>query len=110
MRRNVGGCDRMVRVCAGFMLLALGLFVLGGLRGDVWGLVVAAVGAVALATGLSGFCPLYVPLGISTARDGHWMGQMLAHCGRGPESTGSRPLCCGWKSGEPEPGGKAARS
>lgn len=95
MRRNVGGCDRMARVCAGFMLLALGLFVLGGIRGEVWGLGFAAVGVLLLATGLIGFCPLYVPLGISTAGEGRWMGHMVAHCGWGTGQAGGTSGCCG---------------
>ena len=100
MRRNVGGLERCVRLMVGCALLALGLLVLGGLRGETWGLVVAGIGIVMLATGLFGFCPLYVPFGISTAREGRWMGHMFAHCGWGPERTGGIPGCCGSKSGE----------
>ena len=105
MRRNVGGCDRMVRVCVGFMLLALGLLMLGGPRGDVWGLVVAGAGALALVTGLIGFCPLYVPFGISTARGGHWMGRMMAHCIGSQERTVVTSGCCGPKGGDSGSGG-----
>ena len=101
MRRNVGGLDRCVRLMVGCALLPLGLLVLGGLRGETLGLVVAAIGVLLLATGLIGFCPLYVPFGISTAREGHWEGQMFAHCDRGAERIGGMPRCCGSKSGEP---------
>jgi DUF2892 family protein len=107
MKRNVGGCDRMARVCVGFMLMALGLLVLGGLHGEVWGLVVAGAGALALVTGLIGFCPLYVPLGISTAGGGHWMGWMMAHCSGGQEGAGVTSGCCGPKSGDPASGANA---
>lgn len=107
MRRNVGGLDRCVRLMVGCALLPLGLLVLGGLRGEISGLVVAVIGIVMLATGLFGFCPLYVPFGISTAREGHGMGRMFAHCGMGPEPTGGIPGCCGSRRGEPGSGSGA---
>jgi DUF2892 family protein len=107
MRRNVGGLDRCVRLMVGCALLALSLLVLGGLRGETWGLVVAAIGIVMLATGLFGFCPLYVPFGISTAREGHWVGHMFARCGWGQGQTGGTLGCCGSKSGEAGSGGGA---
>ena len=111
MRRNVGGCDRCLRLVVGLALLPLGLLLLGGLQGEVWGLVVAAAGVLLLATGLIGFCPLYVLLGISTAREGGWMGHMMAHCGRGPGWASGTSGCCGSKSGESgSRGGAVARS
>ena len=99
MRRNVGGCDRFMRVMVGFALLLLGLLLFGGLRGEVWGLLVAAVGALALATGLSGFCLLYVPLGISTARDTHRKQRMWARCGSSTGWAEGMSGCCAFKSG-----------
>lgn len=60
MKANVGGIDKILRIVAGLGLLSL-VFIL---QGDArwWGL----VGLVPLGTGLSGFCPLYPMLGIST--------------------------------------------
>ena len=107
MRRNVGGPDRCVRLMVGCALLPIGLLVLGGLRAEIWGLVVAAIGLVLLATALFGFCPLYVPFGISTARGGDGMGHMFALCGLAPERTGGTPGCCGSKSAGPGSGGGA---
>ena len=107
MRRNVGGLDRCARLMVGCALLPLGLFLLGGFRGETWGLVVAAISVLVLATGLIGFCPLYVPFGISTARKGHSMGHMFAHCGWGLEQTGGTLGCCESKSGEAGSGGGA---
>lgn len=58
MNSNVGGIDRVVRVVAGVMLIALTLM---GTIG-VWGW----VGIVPIVTGALGFCPLYTVLGFST--------------------------------------------
>ena len=48
------------------MLLPTGLLALGGLQGNVLGLLVALPGVLGLVSGVTGFCPLYVPFGIST--------------------------------------------
>lgn len=58
MTTNVGGIDRVLRIVAGIVLLALGAF--GPL--GWWGL----VGLVPLGTALIGFCPVYPLLGINT--------------------------------------------
>lgn len=58
MQRNVGALDRAFRVALGLALLAL-VFV--GPQSP-WGL----LGAIPLVTGLSGLCPLYQAVGIST--------------------------------------------
>jgi hypothetical protein len=65
-KRNVGVLDRSVRVTVGIVLLPVGLFLLGALQSSVLGLVVAGVGGIALITGFTGFCPLYIPFGINT--------------------------------------------
>lgn len=56
--KNVGTVDRVLRVIVGLVLLSL-VFV--GPR-TAWGW----IGVVPLLTGLSGFCPLYPLLGMST--------------------------------------------
>ncbi len=68
LHRNVGGLDRALRVAIGIVLLPVGLFLLDGLGGSVLGLTLATIGFVGLASGASGFCLLYVPMGFSTAR------------------------------------------
>ncbi|NGM20326.1 DUF2892 domain-containing protein [Roseomonas stagni] len=60
MTRNVGGIDRVLRLVAGALLLALGAF--GPL--GWWGL----VGLVPIGTALAGFCPLYPLIGVNTCR------------------------------------------
>lgn len=62
MKANVGTADRVIRIVVGLVLLGL-VFVLDG-NARWWGL----VGLVPLATGLAGWCALYVPLGIDTSR------------------------------------------
>jgi hypothetical protein len=63
---NKGIIDRTLRVLLSIMLLPTGLFWLGGLQGNVLGLMVTGFGLLPLITGLTGFCPLYIPFGIST--------------------------------------------
>jgi hypothetical protein len=65
-KRNEGIIDRALRVSLSMVLLPTGLFWLGGLQGNVLGLVVTGFGLLPLLTGLTGFCPLYVLFGIST--------------------------------------------
>jgi DUF2892 family protein len=65
-RRNVGGIDRVLRVTLGPILIVAGLFLLTGTSRI--GMVVAVVGLLALLTGITRFCVLYIPFGISTAR------------------------------------------
>lgn len=62
MERNIGDIERVIRVLAGLALLSL-VFV--GPR-TLWGL----IGIVPIATGLSGWCPPYSLLGISTCKHG----------------------------------------
>lgn len=68
---NVGGLDRLVRLAAGAILLALaaipGLQVFGT-GALAW--VVGIVGLVMLATGAVRICPLYSLLGINTCAKG----------------------------------------
>lgn len=60
MTRNIGGTERIIRIVAGLVLIALAA------TGTVgwWGW----LGAVPLATGLSGWCPPYSLLGINTCK------------------------------------------
>lgn len=58
MKSNVGGVDRVLRIVAGLVLIALTLTGTIGLWG--W------IGLVPLATAALGFCPLYAVLGFSS--------------------------------------------
>ncbi len=59
MKCNVGKMDRVIRIVAG-----LGIIGAGVLFQSWWG----AVGVIPLATGALGFCPLYLPLGLTTCK------------------------------------------
>ncbi len=60
MKINVGNTDRVLRIVAGIVLLAL-VFVLEG-NARWFGL----IGIVPLVTGLFRFCPVYALLGLNT--------------------------------------------
>ena len=62
MSANVGGIDRVVRIVAGLAILSLFVVLEGNAR---WW---AAIGLVPLATGVIGWCPAYLPFGLSTCR------------------------------------------
>ncbi|MEY4375232.1 MAG: hypothetical protein RL760_1399 [Candidatus Eisenbacteria bacterium] len=57
MKTNVGGADRIVRVVVG-----LGLVTWGVMSHSWWG----ALGVIPLATASLGWCPLYLPFGLSS--------------------------------------------
>ena len=64
MEANVGTIDRAIRLVIAAVLIGVGL---GVVRGP-GGIAMAAVGAIPLLTGLSGYCPLYTVFGINTRR------------------------------------------
>ena len=65
-RSNVGGVDRLLRIIFGPLLVVAGLVLLSGKTSIGW--VLTTVGVLALATGITRFCVLYIPFGISTAK------------------------------------------
>ena len=72
MKRNVGTLDRVLRVLVVAPLAVIGA-VAAGTTTPV-GLLLIAVAAIMVVTGLVGFCPLYALFGISTC--------LVAHEGR----------------------------
>lgn len=58
MKKNSGGFDRIARIVVGGILI--GLAATGQI--GLWGY----IGIIPLVTGLVGWCPLYIPLGINT--------------------------------------------
>jgi hypothetical protein len=65
MKVNESGLDRVLRVVVGIALILLYLL---GVVGGTLGVVFIVVGAIALITGLVGFCPLYSLLKIQTKK------------------------------------------
>jgi hypothetical protein len=65
-KKNMGRLDRTLRFIVGVTLIPIGLLVLGGWQGNLIGVLVAAFALLPLVTSLTGFCPVYVPFGIST--------------------------------------------
>jgi hypothetical protein len=60
MKQNVGGIDRVLRIGAGLLLVALAVT---GTIG-AWGY----IGVVPILTGALGWCPAYLPFGLSTCK------------------------------------------
>ena len=57
MKCNVGKTDRMIRVLIGLVLIGLGFYF------NSW---LGAIGVIPLFTAAIGWCPLYLPFGISS--------------------------------------------
>jgi hypothetical protein len=56
---NVGTVERKLRVIAGVAILAIGVY---------YGSWLGLIGLMPIFTGSSGYCPAYVPFGVSTAK------------------------------------------
>jgi hypothetical protein len=67
MKQNMGRWDRVLRLAAAAVIAVL--LIVGVLKGTA-AVVLAIVAAVFVITTFVGFCPLYVPLGISTKGKG----------------------------------------
>ncbi len=57
MKCNVGKIDRIIRVLLGLIIIAVGIYF-----NSWWG----AIGIIPLFTAAIGWCPLYVPFGLSS--------------------------------------------
>jgi hypothetical protein len=60
MQCNVGKTERILRTIAGLAILGAGLYFKSW-----WG----AIGVIPLLTAALGWCPVYIPFGISTKKD-----------------------------------------
>ncbi len=60
MKLNVGSADRVIRIVVGVAICATGWY-----YHSWWGL----VGVVPIVTAAIGWCPAYLPLGLSTKKE-----------------------------------------
>lgn len=90
-RRNVGGLDRALRLFFGGILFVTGLVLLTGMT--KLGVTLVVVGALAMLTGIVGFCVMYLPFGISTAkREGRPFSRMCDCAAWMKEMQGDRTM------------------
>ena len=59
MKVNVGSLDRITRIVLGLAIIGAGVYF------ESW---FGLIGVVPLVTGSLGWCPLYLPFGLSTCR------------------------------------------
>lgn len=65
MKKNMGTIDRGIRILLAVIVAIL--YLIGSITG-VAAIILGILAVVFLTTGLTGFCPLYVPLKISTMK------------------------------------------
>jgi hypothetical protein len=65
MKRNMGTLDRVIRIVLAAVVAVL---YFAHLLSPVAAVILGVVGVVFLATGIAGFCPLYLLLGLSSKK------------------------------------------
>jgi hypothetical protein len=65
MKQNMGRMDKTIRIS---IAILLGLLYSTGILEGTIGIIAVVLGAIFLLTSFMGFCPLYVPFGISTCK------------------------------------------
>jgi hypothetical protein len=63
LQKNTGNADRLIRLVIAAVLATVAL---AGVVAAPWSYVALALAGIMLATGLTGFCPIYAIFGIST--------------------------------------------
>ncbi|MGQ9801054.1 MAG: YgaP family membrane protein [Candidatus Saccharicenans sp.] len=63
MKKNMGALDRTIRT---LLAIIMAILVLAGVVKGMLAYILVILTVVFLVTSLAGFCPLYVPLGLST--------------------------------------------
>jgi hypothetical protein len=66
MKKNMGGADRFIRI---LVAVVVGILYFTGVIGGVLAVILGVVAVVFLLTGLTGRCPGYGPLNLSTRRE-----------------------------------------
>lgn len=83
MVRNVGAIDRVVRVVAGLAIIAAGVC-----YESWWGI----IGLAPLATAAMGWCPGYLPFGLSTCKAAPAAPEPAAPAEAKPAPTEQKPV------------------
>jgi hypothetical protein len=65
MKKNMGSADRIIRVMIAAILISF--YFTGAVTGTV-GVVLIVFSVIFVLTSLIGYCPLYLPFGLSTLR------------------------------------------
>ncbi len=65
MKKNMGTLDRIIRLA---LVVLVAILYFAGVISGTWAIILGIAAVVFLLTSLIGFCPLYVPFGISTKR------------------------------------------
>lgn len=65
MKQNMGALDRVIRIVLAAVVAVL---YFAHLLSPVAAIVLGVLAVVFLATGIAGFCPLYLPFGLSSKR------------------------------------------
>ena len=66
MKKNMGNIDRIIRVSLAVLVAVL---YFANVISGTWAIILGIVALVFLLTSFVGFCPLYVPLKISTRKE-----------------------------------------
>ena len=72
MKINMGKTDRIIRGIVGIAVIAAGVYYMSW-----WG----AIGAIPLGTAIIGWCPVYLPFGISSCKTGEQLSLIFESCG-----------------------------
>lgn len=65
MKKNMGSADRIIRAVVALVVLYL---IVSDVVTGVWAIVLGILAGVFLLTGFVGFCPAYLPFGLSSRR------------------------------------------
>ena len=65
MKKNMGTLDRIIRVS---LVVLIAILYFTDVISGTWAIILGVVAVVFLVTSLIGFCPLYLPFGLSTRK------------------------------------------
>jgi len=65
MKKNMGTIDRIIRVS---LVVLIAILYFTNVISGTWAIILGVLAAIFLVTSLVGFCPLYLPFGISTRK------------------------------------------